>query len=203
PDLEEPRRAGLAVVLGVADAVAGAHHLHVARLGAPAVAEAVLVRDRALAHVGHDLHVGVPVRREAAARLDLVVVPHAQAAPAHARGIVVVGEREVVAGAQPAEVGGAELREGPSLDHRLLLSPAGREPRARQPTVSLARAGESREERPATSPEAPGTARKPPASTSQNENARGATAMRATPRSPAARRSLAKPASASGGRRGS
>jgi hypothetical protein len=49
----------------MAHAGAGAHHLDVAGLGAALIAERVLVRDRALADIGDDLHVGVRVRREA------------------------------------------------------------------------------------------------------------------------------------------
>ncbi len=101
----------------MADAGAGAHHLHVARDSAAFVAEAVLVRDRALADVGDDLHVGVRMRREAGVGGDLVVVPDAKRAPAHALGIVVVGEGEVVLGLQPAVVGAAEARKGTFLNH--------------------------------------------------------------------------------------
>ena len=92
--------------------VPGAHHLHVAGLGAALVAEAVLVGDRALAHVGDDLHVGVRVRRKAGVRRDLVVVPDPQRAPAHPLGVVIVGEGEMMLGLQPAVVGAAELVEG-------------------------------------------------------------------------------------------
>ena len=79
PDLEERGRLRLEIVFGVADAGAGAHHLHVAGFGAALVAQAVLVGDRAFADIGDDLHVGVRVRREAGVRRDLVVVPDAQA----------------------------------------------------------------------------------------------------------------------------
>ena len=85
PDLEERRRLGLQVVLGVHHAGAGAHDLHVAGLGAALVAHVVAVGDRALADIGDDLHVAVRVRVEAGAGGDLVVVPDAQPAPAHAR----------------------------------------------------------------------------------------------------------------------
>src|SRR5690606_7013843 len=102
PDLEDPGHARLEVVLGVADAGARAHHLHVAGHGAALVAQAVLVGDRPLAHVGDDLHVGVRVRREAGARLDGVVVPHPQRAPVDAVRVVVTGEREVVLRVEPA-----------------------------------------------------------------------------------------------------
>src|SRR5690606_7058230 len=54
PDLEDPRHPRLQVVLGVADAGARAHHLHVAGPGAALVAQAVLVGDRTLAYIGDD-----------------------------------------------------------------------------------------------------------------------------------------------------
>ena len=62
--------AGLEIVFGVADAGAGAHHLHVAGFGAAFVAQAVLVRDRALADIGDDLHVAMRMRRKAGLRRD-------------------------------------------------------------------------------------------------------------------------------------
>jgi hypothetical protein len=112
---------GLQIVLCVADARAGAHHLDVASLGAALVAQAVLVGDGPLADIGDDLHVGVGMGRKARVRRDLVVVPHAQGAVVHVRGIVVAGEREVMLGLEPAVVGAAELREGFAGDHENLL----------------------------------------------------------------------------------
>ena len=50
------------------DAGARAHALHVAGADHRARAHAVLVRERALEHVGDDLHVAVPVRAEALRR---------------------------------------------------------------------------------------------------------------------------------------
>ena len=117
PDLEDARGAGLAVVFGVLDAGACAHHLDVAGFGAAMVAEVVLVGDRALADVGDDLHVGVRVWREAGVGLDGVVVPHPQRPPAHARRVVVAGKGEVVLRVEPAVVGAAEAGEGAVFDH--------------------------------------------------------------------------------------
>ena len=99
------------------DARAGADHLHVARLGAAAVAEAVLVGDRAFADIGHDLHVGVRMQRKAAARRDLVVVPDPQRAPVDAVGAVIVRKGEVVPRPQPTMVGLAQTLEGAAFDH--------------------------------------------------------------------------------------
>ena len=117
PDLEDARGARLHVVLGVGDAAARTHHLHVAGLGAALVAEAVAVGDRALAHVGDDLHVRVRMRRKATLRRDRVVVPHAQRAPAHTVGIVVAGEREMMFRLEPAVVGSAQAVEGSAFNH--------------------------------------------------------------------------------------
>jgi hypothetical protein len=75
------------VVFGVPDTGAGAHHLHVSGFGSAFIAETVLVRHRAFANVGDDFHVRVRVRRKARVGRDLVVVPDAQRAPTHSRGI--------------------------------------------------------------------------------------------------------------------
>ena len=97
PDLEEVHGLGLrGVELAVAHAGAGAHALDVARPDDRAGAHAVLVLERALEHVGDDLHVAVRVGAEPAARRDAIFVDHAQRAEAHVRRIVVVGERERV-----------------------------------------------------------------------------------------------------------
>src|SRR5690606_3069626 len=117
PDLEYLRDAGFQIVFAMDDTRAGAHDLDVAGLGPALVALAVPVADRAPAHVGDDLHVGMRMRREAGAGLDRVVVPDAQRAPAHPVGIVVVGEGEVMPRVGPAVVGAAEALEGSAFDH--------------------------------------------------------------------------------------
>src|SRR3546814_6276333 len=86
------------------DAGSGGHHLHVAGRRAAGVAQVVAVGDGAASHVGDDLHVAVAVQVESGARVDGVVVPDAQAADAHALGVVGVGEAEVVARRQPVVV---------------------------------------------------------------------------------------------------
>src|SRR6185437_8943918 len=121
PDLEDSRLGRLQIIFGVADAAAGAHHLYVARFGPALVAEAVLMRDRALADIGDDFHVGVGVRRKAGVRRDLVVVPHPKRAVTHIVRVVMAAEREVVLGLEPAVVGGAELRKWPEFDHGMFL----------------------------------------------------------------------------------
>ncbi|MNO00548.1 hypothetical protein D3C81_2204630 [compost metagenome] len=63
------------------------------------------MRNRAVQHIGDDLHVTVAVRAETAAGGDAVVVDHAQRAKAHVSGIVVVGEGKGVKGIEPAMVG--------------------------------------------------------------------------------------------------
>src|SRR3546814_7363197 len=51
--------------------------------------------------VGDDLHVAVRMRRKARLCRNAVVIPHAQRAPAHAVGIVIAREREMMAGVEP------------------------------------------------------------------------------------------------------
>jgi hypothetical protein len=75
------------------------------------------VGDRAGTDVGHDLHVAMRMRREAALRADRVVVPHADPAPAHPLGVVIAREREMVVGIEPAVIGVAEAIEGADIDH--------------------------------------------------------------------------------------
>jgi hypothetical protein len=128
PDLEDARRLGLQVELRMQDAGAGRHDLDVADLGAAAVAQVVLVADRALAHVGDDLHVAVAVAVEAAPRLDRVVVPDQQRAETHSRRVVIVGEAEVIARRQPVVVETPQLVEGPNLDHTRPAPGLGRGP---------------------------------------------------------------------------
>ena len=88
---------------------AGAHHLHVARFGAPLIPKTVLVGNCALADIGDDFHVGVGVGGKSGVRCDLVVIPHTQCAMTHIAGIVVTAEREVVLGFEPTVVGAAEV----------------------------------------------------------------------------------------------
>lgn len=124
PDLEDPGGLGFQVVFRMDDAGTGAHHLHVAGLGAALVAQAVLVGDRAFADIGNDLHVAVRVRREAAAGGDLVIVPDPQAAPVLALRVIVVGEGKMMTRVQPAVVGMAQTVEGTTFDHdRISIGP--------------------------------------------------------------------------------
>src|SRR6516162_1349410 len=117
PDLEDPRRLGLQIVLRVTDTGSGTHHLHVAGFGAAVVTEAVLVGDGTLADIGDDLHVGVRVRRKPGVRGDRVVIPYPDRAPAHALGVMVFGKREMVLGVEPAVVGAAEAFKGSAFYH--------------------------------------------------------------------------------------
>src|SRR5206468_3529632 len=86
PDLEQAGGFVFQIIFGVRDPAAGRHHLDVARFGAALVAKAVLVRDRAFADIGDDLHVRMRMRRETGLGGDRVVVPDADIAPVHAAG---------------------------------------------------------------------------------------------------------------------
>jgi hypothetical protein len=79
-------------VYSESNAASGAHHLHVARFGTALVAERVLMRDRAFANIGDDLHVGVRVRGKAGVGRDFVVVPDPQRTVTHIFRIVMAAE---------------------------------------------------------------------------------------------------------------
>src|SRR3981189_1586845 len=79
------------------------------------------MRDRALADIGDDLHVGVGMGGKARVRRDLVVIPHPQRAMAHVGGIVMAAEREVMLCLQPAVIGAAEVCKGSEFDHGIFL----------------------------------------------------------------------------------
>src|SRR5258708_9260292 len=118
PDLEDPGRPRLEIVFGVPDARSGSHHLHVACLGTALVAEAVLVRDGALADVGDDFHVGVGMRRKSRVGGDLVIVPYPQSAPAQSGRVPEFAEGKVVLGLQPAMICRGELIESAAVVQR-------------------------------------------------------------------------------------
>ena len=88
--------------------------------GTAAVTEAVFMSDGALADIGDDFHVAVRVRLEARLRRDAVVVPDAQAAPAHALDIVIIGKGKMVARVQPAVLRMTKLGIWTSFDHLAL-----------------------------------------------------------------------------------
>ena len=118
PDLEDPGLLVLEVVLGMDDAGAGGHHLHVAGGGAPAVAAVVHVGDGAGAHIGDDLHVAVRMRVEPGAGADGIVVPDPERPESHAPRVVVGAEAEMVLGIEPVILEPAQTLERAYLDHR-------------------------------------------------------------------------------------
>ena len=74
PDLIKPRIFVLIVIFGMAHTGSGAHHLNVARAGAAGIAEAILVRDRALPDIGNDFHIVVRMFAEAASGGNTVII---------------------------------------------------------------------------------------------------------------------------------
>ena len=71
------------------DAGPGTHDLDVAGHGATDIADAVFMRDGALADIGDDFHVGVRVTAEPGAGRDLVVIPDHEGAEGPVRRIAV------------------------------------------------------------------------------------------------------------------
>ena len=118
PDLEQPRRHIFPIIFGMHDAGSGMHHLHVPGFGPSLIAQIVAMGDRAFADIGDDLHLPVRMRVEAGAGGNLVIVPDAQPAQAHAIGVMVMAEAEMVAGIQPVVLEFAQAGEWTQLDHR-------------------------------------------------------------------------------------
>ena len=77
--------------------------------------------DRAVPHIGDDLHVGVRMRREARVGRDLIIVPHAQGSMPQALGVVIAGEGEMMFRLEPAMVGAARGAERSPFDHDKVL----------------------------------------------------------------------------------
>ena len=73
--------------------------------------------DGTFADIGDDLHLTVRMRVEAGIRRDLVVVPDAQLAEAHALRVAVLAEAEVMPGVKPLVVKATETLERSDLDH--------------------------------------------------------------------------------------
>src|SRR5258705_4847908 len=122
PDLQEMHRLLFRVIeLAVPNAGARRHHLHVARADHRPGADAVLMLQRALQHIGDDLHVAMPMGVESAAGLDPVLVDDPQGTEAHVLGIVILAEREGVAAVQPSEVGDAPFLAVSDGNHGDLL----------------------------------------------------------------------------------
>ena len=104
------------VELAVAHAGAGRQTLHLTRQDGRGVANAVLVRQRAVEHIADDLHVAVAMGAKAGARGN-VLVDHPQVAKAHVCGVVVIGKREGMEALQPAVVGKTTVGTASEGDH--------------------------------------------------------------------------------------
>src|SRR6185312_5691207 len=129
PDLQEMDGLGLGrVELGMADAGAGRHALHLTGTNQSLGAGRVLMREPTLEHIGDDLHVAVAVRREAGPRNHPVLVDHPQGPEAHMAGIEIMAEGEAVPAVEPAGAGGAAILSRAKRHHR--CSPLGRPPPA-------------------------------------------------------------------------
>src|SRR5260370_21978670 len=101
----------------MADPGSGAHYLDIARNGPTDIADAIFMRDHALADIGDDLHVRMRVVTEACARGDLVVVPDDEGAEGAVCPIAIGRDDEVIARLQPATVTVIERFFGPELQH--------------------------------------------------------------------------------------
>ena len=97
--------AGLAIVFRVHHTRSSAHFLDAARPDHRRIAHAVTMRDRALQHIGDDLHVTVTMHAKARAGRDPVFIDHPKRTKIHVRGVLIRGKREAVPRFQPAQIG--------------------------------------------------------------------------------------------------
>src|SRR5206468_2631875 len=93
------------------------HALYLSRPDDRAIAQAVFVLERALDHIGHDLHVTMAVRGKTASRRHPILVDHAQRAKTHVAGIEVLAEGKTMPAIQPGEAGLAALLGGTFYNH--------------------------------------------------------------------------------------
>ena len=108
------------IELAVLNACARAHALHVARADHRAIAQAVLMRERAFENVGDDLHIVMRVAGKAGAGRHAVVVDDAQGAETHVLWVAVLSEREAVPAIEPAGSRDAALLCPANGNHRSL-----------------------------------------------------------------------------------
>jgi hypothetical protein len=116
PDLEEVDGLRAPALLAVADARPRRRELDRAAGEELVVADGVAVAERAAEDEGEDLLRPVPVRREARAGRDAVLVQHAERTEVLEARVLVVREAEGVEGLQPAVVGGAALARRAALE---------------------------------------------------------------------------------------
>src|SRR5262249_57246073 len=83
-------------------------------------AQAVLVLQLALQHVGDDFHVVMRVGREARRRSHVVLIDHPQGPESHPARIPIVTEAEAVLGVQPSVIASASLIAASHGNHRPL-----------------------------------------------------------------------------------
>src|SRR5207248_819387 len=95
-----------------------------ARPDQTARAERIFMFQRAFKDDGDDLHIPVRVRLKAPAGADNIVVEDSEGAPVNVFRVVVIGEREMPAGQEPAGVAGFALFRADDLHHGYLLPPA-------------------------------------------------------------------------------
>jgi hypothetical protein len=81
--------------------------------------------ERALEDVRHDFHVAMRMGAEALAGLDAVLVDDAEGPEPHLTWVVVVAERECVAGIEPPMVGPAAFVGRSNGEHECVLSGIG------------------------------------------------------------------------------
>lgn len=100
------------------DTRARAHALDVAHPDDRAGADGIAVFEFAVEDIGDDFHIPMPVRAEALAGPDAVLIDDPQRPETHMRRVVIIGERKTMPAVEPIESGMASLFGGTADDHR-------------------------------------------------------------------------------------
>ena len=101
------------------DAASCTHNLNVTSFCAALIAKAILMSNRAFAHISNDLHVIMAMGGKALTGFNLIIIPNPDGAPLVARRIAVAAEREMMTGIQPAVLKLPKTGVAAFLDHIL------------------------------------------------------------------------------------
>src|SRR5712691_4398613 len=111
------RLAARRIDLAVQHARSRAHALHFAGADDGSRSHVVAMFELSFEDISDDFHIAVAMCSKAAARLDAVLVDHAQCTETHELRVVVIGEREGMIGIKPAVIEMASFLCLPNSNH--------------------------------------------------------------------------------------
>src|SRR4051812_24034042 len=105
------------IELAMAHALTGRHALYITRLHDRAVTHGISMLERAVEHIGHDLHVPVRVSWKPSAGGHAILVDHTQGAKSHVARIVVIPERKGMPRVQPTVLSVSAIQSFSDRNH--------------------------------------------------------------------------------------